>query len=87
MVHEHSNRKQYVFVNGCSLDLCNVSCGVPQGRFLGPLLGILYMISADNLIVYRLYFLLTTRICSLTTTIHTLFNMQTVNSELSKILQ
>ena len=38
-----SNRKQYVAYNNCTSDLGNISCGVPQGSILGPLLFILYV--------------------------------------------
>ena len=32
------DRKQSVSVNGISLDLLNMMCGVPQGSILGPLI-------------------------------------------------
>ena len=38
-----SNRKQYVSYNSAISSLTNVSCGVPQGSILGPLLFIIYM--------------------------------------------
>ena len=31
-----SNRKQSVNIDGCSSDLLDVICGVPQGSILGP---------------------------------------------------
>ena len=38
-----SNRIQYVAFNNCTSDLGNITCGVPQGSILGPLLFILYV--------------------------------------------
>ena len=31
-----SNRKQFVNIGGCSSELLDVMCGVPQGYILGP---------------------------------------------------
>ena len=38
-----SNRMQYVSFNGKNSSHSNISCGVPQGSILGPLLFIMYM--------------------------------------------
>ena len=33
-----SDRKQQTFIDGAQSDFCNVTCGIPQGSILGPLL-------------------------------------------------
>ena len=38
-----SDRKQYVSINGFDSDIKDVTCGVPQGSSLGPLLFLLYI--------------------------------------------
>ena len=38
-----SNRKQFVNIDGCSSELLDVICGVPQGSILVPTLFILYI--------------------------------------------
>ena len=38
-----SNRHQYVYLNNTKSDNLSVTCGVPQGSILGPLLFLLYI--------------------------------------------
>ena len=41
-------RKQYVYINGECSELKQISCGVPQGFVLGPLLFLIYINDLPN---------------------------------------
>ena len=38
-----SDRKQQTLIDGVQSDFCNITCGIPQGSILGPLLFTIYI--------------------------------------------
>ena len=82
-----SNRQQYVFVNNHSSELRNISCGVPQGSILGPLLFILYIndFSRSSDVLSFVLFADDTNLFFSHDNPHTL--AETINVELVKVLK
>ena len=80
-----ANRSQYVSCNGKTSDIQNVSCGVPQGSILGPLLFILYINDFSNVsdILYYVLFADDTNVFLNGRDIHKLTN--TMQQELLKL--
>ena len=80
-----TNRKQYVFYNGVSSDVKVISCGVPQGSVLGPLLFLLYINDLPN-ISEKLEFFLFADDTNIYFESHDLKLLEkTVNQELKKL--
>ena len=80
-----TNRKQCVHFNNCLSDFKVISCGVPQGSLLGPLLFLIYindMSKTSNLLSFILY-ADDTSICYCNKSLTSLY--ETVNNELIKI--
>ena len=80
-----SNRKQLVCINNCSSTFKDISCGVPQGSILGPLLFLIY-INDLPLFFNKLKFVLFADDTSiLFRTTDPTFHVSIVNAELSRV--
>ncbi len=82
-----TGRKQFVYYNGVSSDIVSISCGVPQGSVLGPLLFLLYINDLPNISSKLSFFLFAddTNIYYESTNLAEIEN--TVNAELKKLSQ
>ena len=79
------NRKQYVFYNNTKSDYKSISCGVPQGSILGPLLFLLYINDITN-VSNKLFLLLFADDSNAFITGKNVDQLiDTMNSELSKL--
>ena len=81
------NRKQYVVFNNCHSSQLSISCGVPQGSILGPLLFLLYVNDMVNVssLLFPILFADDTNIFLNSKNMSDLFH--TMNTELKKIVE
>ena len=82
-----SNRRQYVYHNGIASDMKAITCGVPQGSVLGPLLFLIYVNDLPN-ISDKLRFFLFADDTNIYYDSENLIELEkTVNQELRKLSQ
>ena len=82
-----TDRRQYVFHNGVASDMKTLTCGVPQGSVLGPLLFLIYVNDLPN-ISDKLRFFLFADDTNIYYDSHDLIELEkTVNQELRKLSQ
>ena len=79
-----SNRWHYTTIKNTKSPLANISCGVPQGSVLGPLLIIMYVNDLPNCSVFKIAFYADDMYLSLSRkNVHVLKDL--VNSELADV--
>ena len=78
-------RKQYVFYNGATSSIQEITCGVPQGSVLGPLLFLLYINDLPNISDKLQFFLFADDTNIYYESKHLKELEKTVNSELKKL--
>ena len=82
-----SDRKQYIHLNGVDSEMKGITCGVPQGSVLGPLLFLIYINDLPN-ISKKLKFYLFADDTNIYLESHDLQSLEkTMNKELEKLFE